>query len=103
MEIASEVVLSGAAIALLINVVSSGLKDFVYPRFGKMGVQATVFVAALIGATYFLYKDFVPGLEGYIVAALTLFSTAVTIYEILLSRLTVFKVKTEAVEAARSK
>jgi hypothetical protein len=80
-----------AALILVINVVSSLLKRWIYPRFGKNGVQVTIFILALIGAVYWTYGKDIVGIEQVVGTAIALFSMAVAIYEVILSRLNIFK------------
>lgn len=94
--------LSGAAIIFIVNVFSSVLKLWVYPKYGKLGVQVMVFFLAVLGGTYYMYKHLVPGLEAFVVSVLGVFSLSVAFYEVILSHLDIFKVKTDAVETARA-
>jgi len=97
----TELTLSAVAVAFAINVLTSLLKRWVYPQFGPLGVQVVCFVLALIGAWFWLYGRFVPEIGSLVVSALGLFSLAVTMYEVLLSKLDFFKVKTPQVLDAR--
>lgn len=80
-------ILSVAALAFAINVLTSLVKNFVAPRFGTLGVQVFAFVLALIGALYFTYQGQFPALHTYLIAAGVVFSTAVAFYEVILSRI----------------
>ena len=81
-----------AAIVLLINVFSSLLKKFIYPRFGKLGVQVSVFVFALLGAFYVTSLANIEGVKVVVEYAIALFCLAVALYEVILSKLPIFKV-----------
>lgn len=76
------------ALVFLINIFTSLLKRYVYPKYGKFGVQVLAFILAVIAAVYFAYGD---GLKVYVTEALVLFSASVAIYEVILSRLSIFK------------
>jgi len=90
------------AITLIINVATSLLKQFVYPRFGKLGVQIFAFACALIAALYVTYKEQFPGLEEFIITVLAIFSMAVAFYEVVLQNISWFKVNTPEIEEARA-
>lgn len=83
---------TATAIVFAVNVLTSILKRWIYPRFGALGVQATAFILAFIAAIYVTWKSAVPGLEAYVINGLMVFSLAVTFYEVVLSHLPVFKV-----------
>lgn len=80
-----------AAIILGVNIVTSALKRFIVPKWGKVGVQVTVFVFALVGALYLKFEASVPGLKETLLTAIGIFSLAVSLYEVLWSRLPIFK------------
>jgi hypothetical protein len=77
-----------AAAVFAVNVLSSVLKKYVMPRFGKTGVQVVVFALAMIAAVYMNYGASV---EYYVAQAIGIFALAVSLYEVLLSRITFFK------------
>lgn len=79
------------ALIFLINAVSSLLKKWVYPKFGKIGVQVVVFIAAVIGALYYTYGKGTQ-IEEIVAITIALFSSSVAIYEVILSNLKVFKI-----------
>lgn len=79
--------ISVAALALVINVVTALLKNFIYPKFGRVGVQVVVFILAAIGALYVMYGGQYPGLITFVTAAGAVFSTAVAFYEVLWNRI----------------
>ena len=84
-----------------INILTSVLKRWVYPTFGSFGVQVVAFVLASIGAVYFLYGGQYPGLTNLVTSAGVIFSTSVAFYEVVLKHLSVFKVETPEMTAAR--
>lgn len=90
------------AITFAINVAVSILKRWIYPKYGKLGVQVSAFVISLIAALYISYRDQFPGLEEFVIAALALFSLTVTFYEVVLEKISWFKVNNPEVEQARS-
>lgn len=83
--------ITGTVLIFLVNILTSVLKQWVYPRFGKIGVQVTVFLLALIGAAYYTYSRLFPDLETFVASAITIFSVAVAFYEVILSHLPLFK------------
>ncbi len=96
-----ELAISASALVLLVNVFNSVLKRWVYPKFGKFGVQITAFILSTLGSVYFLYGGIYPGLVDLLSATAIVFSTAVAFYEVVLSRIDIFKVTTIEVEEAR--
>jgi len=89
------------AITFAINVATSLLKKYVYPRYGKLGVQVFAFTCAVLAAIYVSYKDQFPGLETFFLAVLTIFSMSVAFYEVVLQNISWFKVNTPEIEKAR--
>lgn len=79
------------AIAFVIVVASSFLKKVALPKVGKLGVQVIVFVCALLGAAYYNYGNLFPGVQVFVMQALSLFSLAVAFYEVIFSRLNIFQ------------
>lgn len=80
-------ILTVGALAFVVNVVTSLVKNFIQPKFGTLGVQFFAFVIALIGSLYFLYGGKFPELQTLVVAGGLVFSTAVAFYEVILSRI----------------
>jgi len=76
------------AIVFAVNVVSSLLKKYVQPRFGKLGVQALVFATAVAITVYLTYGASV---QTYVEQSLIIFVSSVALYEVILSRITWFK------------
>jgi uncharacterized membrane protein len=74
-------IISVGALAFLVNVLTSLVKNFIQPKFGSIGVQVFAFILALIGAFYILYG-----------AAGAIFSVAVAYYEVILNKISVFSV-----------
>ena len=93
--------ISAALIAFAINVLTSLMKKYIYPRFGKIGIQVVAFVLALIGAWYFIYGQHIESFAAWVTAAFALFSIAVTFYEVILQHIPVFKGTSPEVAAAR--
>lgn len=83
--------MTDVALIFIINALSSFLKKWVYPKFGKVGVQVLIFGLAVLGAIYWTYGQNVLGIKEVVVAAIGLFSLSVTFYEVILSHLAVFK------------
>lgn len=78
-------------IVFAINILTSVVKKWIFPKWGKFGVQLFVFALALIGAAYLTYEAQIPGLSAVVAAAFGLFSLAVTFYEVILSYIPIFK------------
>jgi len=82
--------MTATAIILLVNIVTSLLKKFVLPKYGKTGVHVLLFVLAIIGAVYISYGS---SIQIYVSNSVAVFSLAVALYEVLLSRFAFFKGK----------
>ncbi len=93
---------SAVAIAFAVNILTSVLKRWVYPTFGKLGVQVVCFVLAAIGAWIWIYGQHIPSFWNFVQAALGLFSLAVAMYEVIFQRISWFKVETPEVQDARA-
>lgn len=78
-------------LTFLVNVVGSFFKNYVFPRWGKLGVQVIVFLAALIAATYYAYVQDIPTIAHIVQVAAGIFAAAITLYEVLLSYFPFFK------------
>lgn len=94
-------IISAGALVFAVNILTSVLKRWVYPTFGGFGVQVVAFVLATVGAVYFIYGGAYPGLTKLVEAVGLIFSTSVAFYEVVLKHLSVFKVETPAMTAAR--
>lgn len=93
--------LKGAALAFAINILTSALKGYIYPKFGKIGVQVVVFAMAFVGGLYIMYGQNVASLTTVVTAAVALFSLSVTLYEVIWQHITWFKDKSPEVVQAR--
>jgi len=80
-------ILSAAAIALLVNVLTTVCKNYIKPKFGDTGIHVFAFVLATIGAWYFLFGAHIKFLQEIVMSGAAIFSLAVTFYEVLLSKL----------------
>ena len=78
-------------IIFAINIVTSIVKRWIFPKWGAIGTQVFAFGLALIGAVYWTYSSQVPGLEAIVASAIGLFSLAVTFYEVILQHIPLFK------------
>lgn len=94
--------ISAAASAFAVTLLGSILKRWIYPKFGKFGVQVSIFILAAIAAWFVIYGQHIANLMTLATGALAIFSLSVTFYEVLLSRIDFFKVTTGNVEAARA-
>lgn len=84
-------ILSGAALVFGINIVTSVLKNWVFPKFGAFGVQVVAFVLALLGAFWVIYAAEFPGLQDLALAGGAVFSMAVAFYEVVLKHISFFR------------
>lgn len=75
--------LTAAALVFLINV-GTAVFNWLFQRVGRFGTQVFIFALALIAALYWQYGTQFPSLQGYVQAAIVLFSLAVAFYEVLL-------------------
>jgi hypothetical protein len=83
--------MSEVAIIFGINVLTSILKRWIEPKWGKIGVQITIFILAIIAALYLSYGKYIIGLSDIIGGAIGLFSLSVALYEVLLKHIGIFK------------
>lgn len=83
--------MTGTALVIVINVFTSIIKQWIYPKFGRVGVQIVAFVLALIGSAYYIYLKNIVSIETFVAGALTLFSLAVTFYEVILQYVPFFQ------------
>jgi len=81
----------GIAIILGVNVLTSIIKRWVYPKYGKVGVQILVFILAAIGALYFMYSQLIPGLQEFVASFISIVALSMTFYEVILSHIPLFK------------
>lgn len=79
------------ALVFLVNLLSTVFKRWIFPRFGKTGIQVIVFILSIVGALYYTYKNRIVGLEEMVTSAIALFSLAVALYETVLSHFDFFK------------
>lgn len=80
-----------AAIVFAVNILASFLKRSITPKWGIIGTQVTVFILALIGALYYTFSGVYPGLQAWVVQGLEIFAISVAFYEVILSKIPVFK------------
>lgn len=79
------------ALVFLVNVITSFVKKWVYPKYGRIGTQVLAFLAALLGALYYTYSFKLPGLKAFVESALAIFSLAVAFYEVVLKYIPFFQ------------
>ena len=70
-----------------INILTQAVKKWVWPRWGKTGVQVVVAMLALIGAAYVTYSKLFPSLEIFVTSAIALFALAITLFEVIWSKI----------------
>lgn len=83
----NEIIIQGSALAGLVNLFTYLTSKYIFPRWGKTGVQCIVGFFALVGALYLSYSQYLPGLKEIVVALVGIYSVAVTLYETLWSKL----------------
>lgn len=83
--------MSQLAIVFGITLLTSILKRWVIPKWGKFGVQVFVFILAAIAALYMTYSAGFPALTEIVEQAIKVFSLAVALYEVILKRFDFFK------------
>lgn len=79
------------AITFVVNLATTFFKKVVFPRFGRTGVQVILFICALIGAVYYQYLQHVPSIKEIVAGAIAIFSMAIALYEVILSRFSFFQ------------
>lgn len=83
--------ITGTALVFLTNVLTSIIKNYVIPKLGKAGTQIALFMVSFGVAGYMTYEYKIPGLKDFVWNTASLFSLAVAVYEVLLSRLPFFR------------
>lgn len=78
-------------IVFAVNVLTSVFKRWIEPKWGRIGVQISVFVLALIGAVYVTYGPLFASIQDIVTQGLIIFSLAITFYEVVLNRIALFK------------
>jgi len=79
------------ALIFAINILTSVIKRWIAPKYGKVGVQVFVFLLAGIAAVYHIYAKNIPGVVEFISSAIAFFSLAVTSYEVIWSHVPFLK------------
>ena len=77
-------------IALGINILTAFLKQYIYPKFGSIGVQVAVFALALVGAVGYGFYQQSLMFQQVIIQALGTLAIAISVYEVILKRLPFF-------------
>lgn len=75
--------LTATALAFAVNV-GGAVFNWIFKEVGRVGTQIVLFALALIAAFWYTYGANFPGIGNYLGIALTIFSLAVTFYEVLL-------------------
>lgn len=81
--------LTAAALAFVINIAGAAF-NWIYKEAGRFTTQVVLFMVALIAAGWYTYGNNFPGIGMYLGIALTIFSLAVTFYEVLLKYFPLF-------------
>lgn len=87
----NDLILQGSALVVAVNLFTSLTKTYIVPRWGKTGVQVIVAFFALLAALYLTYQEFIPGLKVFLATSVAIFSLAVSLYEVLWSKLSPIK------------
>lgn len=74
-----------------INVLTSILKRWIEPKWGKTGTQVTVFILAFIAGIYVTYGTSFAAIQEIVQGAIGLFALAVAFYEVLWKHIGLFK------------
>ena len=80
-----------SVVVLAVNILTAVLRKWVFPKFGRIGVQVIAFVLALIGAGWMTYSGGFPDLVVWVKEALKLLALAIAFYEIVLKHIPVFR------------
>ena len=83
--------LTTTALVFAVTLLTSFLRKVVFPRWGRVGVQVIAFVLALVGALYATYQGQFPVIVTWVKEALTIFASAVALYEVILKQIPVFR------------
>lgn len=62
-------------------------KGFIYPKFGNTGVHVAAFIVAMIGVGIYQIALSNPSIMEWVLSALTYLALAISIYEIILSKI----------------
>lgn len=76
-----------------VNILTSFLKKYVYPKFGKTGVQFVLFVLCFIGATLWSLKEKYTSIGTFIATGTAIFMMSISFYEVVLQHFKIFKNK----------
>lgn len=74
-----------------VNVLIALLRKYVFPKWGRMGVQVVAFVLALIGALYMTYNGAFPAIKILVTQGLSVFAMAIAFYEVVLKQIPLFR------------
>ena len=80
-------------IAFVINILTSLVKNYVKPKFGDSGVQALVFILAVVGVFGWDYISKVPEWKTIVLGGLQTLAYAIAMYEIILKKIGFFEQK----------
>lgn len=87
-------------IVFAVNVLTAAIRRWIFPLWGRLGVQVIAFALAFVGALYYTYADAFPAFKTIILSALGIFSMAVAFYEVIFSRVEFFSSDTKKEELA---
>jgi hypothetical protein len=83
--------MSELAIVFSVTLITSIVKRWVEPKWGKVGVQVFVFLLAGLIALWTTYSAGFPALSEIVGETIKVFSLAVALYEVLLKKFDFFK------------
>jgi hypothetical protein len=80
-----------SVIVLAVNILTAVARKWIFPKWGRLGVQVIAFVLALIGAAWVTYSGGFPGLIVIVEEGLKLLALAIAFYEVVLKYIPVFR------------
>jgi hypothetical protein len=78
-------------VVFLVNILTSALRKWAFPKWGRLGVQIIAFVLALIGALYMTYSGGFPSLVVWVKEGLKVLALSIAFYDIVLKNIPVFR------------
>jgi len=83
--------LETSAVVFAVNILTSAIRKWIFPRWGRVGVQVIAFVLALVGALYVTYQGAFPVIGTWVAEALKVFAISVAFYEVVLKQIPLFR------------
>ena len=82
--------ITAVALTFVVNVATAVFK-WLFVKVGRVGTQAIVFVLACVAALFIHFDFFTADIKTYLMTAGAVFSAAVALYEVVLSRFAFFQ------------